>query len=528
MKKQIYFNGDIITMENFPAEALLTESGKISALGGREHIFSLRDEDTELIDLEGRTLMPSFIDSHSHIVSCASTISLISLRETSSFSEISDRIKNFIELKKPAPGQWVTGFGYDNNFLEEKSHPTRRFLDKLCPDNPLLITHASGHMGAANSYALKLMGITSETPDPEGGKIGREPGSLEPDGYLEETAFTRLTSVIPAPTPEIMCRQLQEAQDMYLGFGITTVQEGLTGQSEWDLLKAMSNKAQLKTDIVCYIDLNKSKSILYSNKDFLKYRNHLRIGGYKIFLDGSPQGKTAWLTKPYEESGDYKGYPIYSDKSAEAFVTDAVSENIQLLAHCNGDAAADQFIEACFAAAAKYPELPGLRPVMIHAQLVRKDQLEKMKDINMISSFFPAHIYYWGDVHLKNLGFERGSNISPVKSAIDNGIIYTFHQDTPVLPPDMLETIWCVVNRETKKGTKIGQSQCISVYEALKGITINAAYQYFEEDKKGSLRPGKLADMVILSDNPLKTDPSKLRNIQITETIKDGKTLFKI
>ncbi|MEG1932556.1 MAG: amidohydrolase, partial [Pygmaiobacter sp.] len=385
--------------------------------------------------------------------------------------------------------------------------------------------HASGHMGVCNSAALAALDISAASPDPEGGKIGRMPGSCEPSGYLEETAFTMIGSKIPQPTTEQLLGQLERAQDIYLSYGIATAQDGLTRTQEWALLRAAAEQKKLKLDIVSYIDLNLCKELAQDNPYFKTYRDHLKLGGYKIFLDGSPQGRTAWITEDYlGQAGDH-GYPIYDTTRVKDFMVQALTEDTQILVHCNGDAAAQQLLDAYRDAMAKTGK-SGIRPVMIHAQLLRRDQLALLPPLGMIASFFVAHTRYWGDVHLENLGKERADYISPVQSAIQHGVRYTFHQDTPVLPPDMLDTVQCAVERKTKGGQLLAQSECVSVYDALKAVTINAAYQYFEEYTKGSIAVGKVADFVILDQDPLHTPLESLRNIRVLNTIKHGVVVY--
>ena len=208
-------------------------------------------------------------------------------------------------------------------------------------------------------------------------------------------------------------------------------------------------------------------------------------------------------------------------------ISNALEDHAQLLAHCNGDAAAEQYVKQFTRVMENHSYIDSYRPVMIHAQLVREEELRKMKRISMIPSFFVAHTYYWGDIHLANLGKERASRISPVKDAIRTGLTYTFHQDTPVLFPDVMKTISCAVNRITKNGVELSKDQSISVMEALKAVTIYAAYQYHEENSKGSIEKGKKANFVILEKNPLEVELSELENIQVVETIVDGVTIFK-
>ena len=256
-----------------------------------------------------------------------------------------------------------------------------------------------------------------------------------------------------------------------------------------------------------------------------KYYKNMKFLGYKIFLDGSPQLRTAWMKTPYnviqENEEKYYGINTMSDKEVREAVNQAKNDNMQILAHCNGDKAAEQYINAI-----KNIDLKNERSVMIHAQLLDTDQLEDVKKCHIIPSFFVAHTYYWGDTHIKNFGIKRASKISPLKSAINKNIIFTLHQDSPVIEPNMFETIWCAVNRKTKSNVILGKKEQISVLDAVKAVTINAAYQYFEEDKKGSIKEGKIANLIIVDKNPLKIEKDKIREIKILETIKEGQTLY--
>lgn len=528
--EKIYYNGNILTLEDdIDAEAILIKDGLISKVGKYDDVLTNRSENCKLINLEGKTLMPSFIDAHSHISAFASTLGLVPLTNAESFDDLVSKLKAFKDKQNLKPGEWIIGFGYDQNNFKEKSIPTKKLLDCVTTENPILITHVSGHMGVLSSSALEAVNITSDSKDPEGGKIGRVSNTDEPNGYLEETAFMHITRMIPKASLDSILNQIVQAQDIYLSYGITTAQEGIINDNEMNLLKLAVSDNKLKIDVIGYVDIKNSKNLVEENKDFVKdYINHFKIGGFKLFLDGSPQGKTAWLTKPYETSGDgYRGYPIYQDSEAQELIKASLDANMQLLTHCNGDAAADQLVNSFSNILKNSNYKIDLRPVMIHAQTIRYDQIDKMKSIGIIPSYFVAHTYYWGDVHLLNLGKERAERISPVKTTIDKDVIYTFHQDTPVIMPNMLETIWCAVNRITKSGVTIGEEEKITPYEALKAVTINAAYQYFEEDKKGSIKEGKNADLIILDKNPLTIEPMEIRNIKILETIKNGKTLWK-
>lgn len=273
-----------------------------------------------------------------------------------------------------------------------------------------------------------------------------------------------------------------------------------------------------------YLDYFSSKEVIMENLEYKKkYHQRLKIGGYKMILDGSPQAKTAWITKPYEGEYEYLGHPTHTNEEVQKVVADSLQENITII---NTLLMEMQQQTNYYMPLKKEKNTKEARPVMIHAQMVREDQLEQMKQIGMIPSFFIAHTYYWAEVHKQNLG-KRAYRISPAKTAQKKGLIFTFHQDTPVLPPNMLETIWCAVNRKTKQENELGKEEQIDVYTALKAITIYCAYQYFEEQTKGTIEEGKLADFVILDKNPLTIEKENIKQIQVLQTRKEGKVVYQ-
>lgn len=522
--KTLYYGGTILPMDGTgQVESLLVENGIIQAGGNLEKLEPLA-KSAQRVDLEGRTLLPAFVDGHSHITALAQTLGLAQLSGCKSLDEIGQRLRAFRKQWSIPPGEWVIGFGYDQNDLKEGRHPTAADLDAFLPDCPVMVTHTSGHMGTVNSLGLKALCVHESTPDPEGGKIGRLPDG-SPNGYLEEAAFTNMGSRIPRD-PEASLKNLKRAEEVYFSQGITTIHEGLARQPEWDLLETAASRGLLRGDVAAYVDIKDSAGLLEEHREYLRqYRNRLKLAGYKLFLDGSPQGRTAWMEEPYQNGEkDYRGYPVYQDQQVLEFLEKAQRENIQIATHCNGDAAAAQLLRCYQTAYEKYGN--HIRPIMVHAQLLRPDQVSKLRELHMIASFFVAHVYHWGDVHLENFGAERASQISPAKTALENGVVFDFHQDSPVIPPNMLETIWCAVCRHTKSGKTLGENQRITPEEALRAITYNAAYALFEERDKGTLSPGKRADMVILDRDPLSCPAEELKNLHILETIKDGETVY--
>lgn len=405
-------------------------------------------------------------------------------------------------------------------------------MDQVSKELPIFILHISGHLACVNSAALELAKISQTTPDPGGGKIGRVANTLEPSGYLEEAGMLLAQAAVMGKIKPRAFDVFKKMQDVYIQHGVTTVQEGAATKQGIQWLKIAAALGLLRVDVVAYPLMSEgARDILKKNrKRNGRYVRRLKIGGYKLILDGSPQGRSAWLTQPYlRGEPDDCGYPWLPNPQVEQYAEMAIEDGQQLLAHCNGDAASEQFLDAYEKALSltRDESKRRLRPVMIHCQTVRDDQLDRMAEAEMIASIFVGHVYYWGDVHMKNLGEARGERISPARNALDRGIKVNFHQDTPVTKPNMLHTIWCAVNRLSRAGKEIGTAQKISVYEALRAVTIDAAYQYFEEETKGSIAVGKRADLVILDDNPLAVEPMRIKDIKVLETIKDGKVLYR-
>ncbi len=525
--KRIYYNADVLTMdEALPsAEAVIVEEGRIIFVGSNKAALQ-RKEGAELIDLEGKTILPGFIDAHSHFSGVAFSTLSCSLEGAKSLEEIKKRILSFIKERKIPEGGWVVAEGYDHNVLAEKKHPTAEFLDEFAKNYAVALQHKSGHMGVFNALALAKLGVTVDTPCREGGLIGKDENGLT--GYMEEAAYIEYSKAKPMPSFGEIVSGFNEAQKIYASYGITTAQEGLLVKELSDLYVALQNQNILKLDIVGYVNGKEKEILLARFSDCIgKYINRFKIGGIKLLLDGSPQGRTAWMKTPYLGEVDYCGYPAMKDEELLKHVKDAMQSGLQVLAHCNGDAACEQYIRAVSQAQEANGNSTDRRAVMIHAQFLQKEQLSEVKELCIIPSFFVAHVYHWGDVHIQNVGRERAEQICPVKTAIEKEVICTFHQDSPIIMPNMTETLWIATNRRTKEGEALGTDECISVYEAIKAITINAAYQYFEEDKKGSITVGKLADLVVLDRNPTKIKKENLRDISILETIKEGNTIYK-
>ena len=521
MTQTIYYGGPILPMDR-PGylPALLVEDGCIRACDTPDQLFSAAPQ-ARRVDLEGRALLPAFLDPHSHFSACANALLQCSVAQASDFSQLQQCIRDYITANCIPAGNWIMARDLDPDLLAEHQVPDRTVLDQAAPEHPVILQHKSGHVGVLNSLALQRMGIGPDTPDPEGGRIHRQDGV--PTGYLEENAFIGLLERLPPPDPGQLMAAFQKVQNLYASYGIATVQEGMMVPSMIPLYQGLCSQKKLWLDVVGYPALAEAEAIYaaFPGHD-RRYQDHFKLGGYKIFLDGSPQSRTAWTRTPYLGSTDC-GYPVLSDRQVDEAVTTALTHRRQLLAHCNGDGAAEQYLQALERAG----NTEAIRPVMVHAQLIGLDQLPRLKKLGCIPSFFVAHVYHWGDAHIRNLGQERASHISPAADAGKLGLPYTFHQDAPVIPPDMMETVWCAVNRVTRDGADLKDGEAVPVWDALRAVTANSAYQYFEEDTKGTLTPGKRADLVILDQDPLTVPPERLREIRVDETIKDGETVYR-
>ena len=522
--KMIFENGNIITMnEKQPSvEAIYVEDGKIMDMGETMKLVD-RYPDAIIKDLKERTMLPGFIDAHSHFTGVANSLRQCDLSQVTSYDEMVQVMKNFMQEHHIPKGEWIIGANYDHNFMKEKAHPNRHVLDLISEDHPIVISHASSHMGVVNTLGLKAANISENEKDLPSGKYGREKDGRV-NGYMEESVFVEFQKHMPMPSFHEMVKLYKEAQHIYASYGITTVQEGFATLPLFQLLKGASEVNTFYLDVIAYIDVNEKEDVYSLYPEYQNYHHNLRIGGYKTFLDGSPQGKTAWMQEPYAGSDDC-GYPAMSEEALHQAIKKSLQNKHQLLIHCNGDAAASAYVNAYEQEIVNYPHA-DIRPVMIHAQLVKDEELKRMKALHMMPSFFVAHTWYWGDIHFENFGQERASHISPAKSAEDLHLPYTFHNDSPVIAPDVLKSVWCAVNRYTKTMKPIGFDQAISPKEAIAAVTKNAAYQYFEEANKGELAIGKHADFVILDQDPLTIDRLKIDKINVFETWKDGTCIY--
>jgi predicted amidohydrolase YtcJ len=535
--QQLFINGNVLTMdaENRIVEALAVRDDRIEAVGSTEEIMALAREGAEVVDLGGRTLLPGFIDAHGHFPGSGQKVIAADLSSppVGTATTMSDVLAALRQRAETTPaGEWVSGFNYDDTLLAEMRHPTRAELDAVSSSHPVVAMHVSGHMLVANSLALAAVGIDASTPDPEGGVIGRMPGSQEPNGLLEETARLGVMTKLQDIGVMDAYRMMKAAANEYAARGVTTAQSGWVSKKIATGLSLFSKLGVIPQRLILWpAESEFGESLLNGDYNPADYNSdRLQMGAVKLVADGSIQGYTGYLSQPYYTPyhGDatYRGYPsIPRDKLFEQ-VAALHKAAYQIAIHGNGDAAIEDILDAFEAAQAEHP-VADPRMILVHAQMAREDQVARMKALGVTPSFFSAHTWYWGDRHRDIfLGPERAAIISPAKWAQDYGLRFSSHLDTPVTPMLPLQAVWSQVERITYGGDVLGPEQRIGVMDALRAVTIDAAWQVFQEGNRGSLEPGKYADLVVLSGNPL-VDPMDMRELEVEQTVIGGATVYR-
>lgn len=531
----IYSGGPIVTMTGDTpetVEAIAVRDGRIVAVGTSEAVAKAAGRDARRVDLKGRALLPGFIDAHGHVGFVGQNAGMVQLQPppvggVDSIAKLQQAFRDWGATRKLPESVPYVGNGFDDSQLADKRFPTRHDLDAVSATRPLLAIHVSGHLAVLNSAMLKSVGIGAETPDPPGGVIRREADGKTPNGVLEETALFGPLKVLTPAGPDAGVAALVAGERIYAANGITTAQDGRVMPESWSALDEAARRGVLPLDTVALVSFEREWPADVRAKIGKGYEGRLRIGGIKLTLDGSPQGRTAWLHDPVPvppegKGADYRGYPAIDLGLFNAKLADAARNHWQVFVHVNGDEAAQALIDGVRANG-----LAGRRTIAIHNQVVTRAQLGEMKTLDIQPSFFASHTWYWGDWHRDvALGPKRADFISPQATAWTLGLRPTAHNDSPVVEPDIMRLVWSSVNRRTQSGDILGPLERIPVYRALQQVTINAAWQIGEDADKGSLAPGKRADLVVLDTDPLTADPAKLFRIKVVATIKDGKTIY--
>lgn len=533
----IIHGGPILTMESDRpsyVEAVVVSGGRIVYAGAATDALKQKSAGTVIKDLSGKTMLPGFVDAHSHFVNAPVLSRMVNVSPSpvgtgDSVAQIIVALRAWQDKAKVPDGGWIMAWGYDDSMVQG-GRLTKRELDAAFPNHNVMVFHVSLHGAVLNSRALEWAGITRDTPTPEGGIIARGPDGKEPEGLLMETAFLPVFSNLPQPGEEARLELLKPGQMMYAEHGYTLANDGFTHAKDIHFLQKAAAQGRLFIDVVLLPAFSEMDQWLGKPEfPFGQWHDRLKLQGLKITQDGSVQGKTASYLEPLLTGGpqgqkDWRGSTTLPYEDFARLFAAGRKAGLQVFVHANGDGAIQQAIRAAAAAGVKAGD--DSRTIVIHSQMQHPEDIPRYVALGLTPTYFTNHTFFWGDVHRRNLGEVRAAFISPMRSAMDAGLKATNHSDFNVTPLDPLFMLWTSMARTTRSGYVLGPDQRIDAYRGLQALTIHPAWEYREESRRGSIAPGKLADFVVLSANPLETPVDAIRGIAVVETIKEGKTIY--
>lgn len=501
---------------------VLVEDGHILRAGDFA-VLRATHPDARVEDWDGAALLPGFIDGHSHLSAVAWDRLIWDARPSpegccDSLPALVESGREYLRTHTLPQGVWMLGFGCDQTRLGRC--PTREDLDEISGHTPILLTAEDGAWSAGNSEALRLLGYDrpEEAPCP----LSRA-----------QLADPALAARIKGPGRAQKLLAVADAARLYASFGVTTMQDARSTAAEISLLTEAGHQGLIGGEVACYLDPGAALDHLPQQSPARNpYQDRCRMAGVKLLLDGAVHKKTAWLSQPYqtppEGRPEYRGEPLHRDEEVTAFLAGCMQRHWQPVLHADGDAAIDQLLRCWQAARAETGSREELRPVAVHAQTVRRDQLEEMARLGILASFSHDPVYFWGDYHVHSvLGAQRAACLSPLAWALDAGVSFTLHQNAPAAPPHALFSVQNAAVRRTRSGRPLGPEQAVPVQAALEAVTIQAARQLFEEDRKGSITPGKLADFTLLESDPLAVSPDRIADIRVLATVKGGRFIYR-
>ncbi|UCE29078.1 MAG: amidohydrolase [Candidatus Bathyarchaeota archaeon] len=511
-------NANILTMNRSKphAQAIAIKDDRIIGVGTNQEIKPYVRRSTKTIDLKEKTVIPGFIDTHVHLTAFGKLLGQINLRGTGSIKEIQEKLRK--QVQKMPKGQWILGRGWDQDRLKEERYPTRWDLDKVSPDNPVVLTRVCGHLCVANSQALQIASITKETISPPTGQIDKNPETDEPTGILREDAMALIWKMTPEPNEEQLTEACSLACRKAVETGLTSIHWLINTPTEIHIIQNLhrQKKLLLRVYIITPLKLlsHLTKLGLYTGFG----DNRIRIGSIKIFSDGSLGARTAALSQPYHDKPTRKGIMLHSVEELSRLATKAHKANLQLAIHAIGDQAIDAVLTVLEKTVREAPR-KNHRHRIEHASVLNRKLIPRMKRLNVIASIQPHFII--SDFWVANrVGSTRARWVYPFRTLIQNDISVSGGSDCPIEPIDPLLGIWAAVAR------KVCPEERITVDDALRLYTTNAAYASFEESIKGSIEVGKLADFIVLSHDPYEISPDKIRDTKVEMTVIGGRAVF--
>ncbi len=509
------------------AEAVVTEGPRIVYVGSNKEAMKHNIAGAVIIDLQGKLVLPGFIDNHTHFIAGGFYLNGLDLRGAKQITQFISMIEDYAVKY---PGKWITGGDWDHEAWEIKELPDKSWIDRYTPNTPVFVSRFDGHMGLANSYALKLAGITKDTPSPEGGLIVKDPLTGEPTGMLKDNAMNLVFGVIPSSSEEEYLRAAESALAEANRYGVTSVQD-ITYSKDLEIYQRLENENKLTCRIYTRTPVDDYQSLVNKNIRTGSGSDFLRMGSLKGFADGSLGSSTAWFFEPYAQDPGTSGLPndIITDGRLRQWAIDADKNHLQLCIHAIGDKANDYIL-------GMYEEIAKINPQwdrrfrIEHAQHIRFEDIPRFKNAGVIASVQPYHCIDDGVWAERRIGPERIKYTYPFRSFLDQGVRLCFGTDWTVAPINPLLGIYAAVTRRTLDGKNPEgwiPEQKLTVEEAVQCYTINSAYAAFEENIKGSLERGKLADMVVLDKNIFEIKPEEIQNTNVVMTILGGKIIYE-
>jgi len=514
----VLINGHVLTMNSSQpyAEAVAIKKDKIVKVGRKEEISPFIGKKTVIIDLKGKSVIPGLIDAHIHVADFGKILNWVNLTGAKSIREMQDQIRSHSE--RVPKGKWIIGYGWDEANFIEKRYPNRKDLDEASPENPAVLYRRQGRVCVINTKALELAGITAKTIPPQGGEIEKDPQTGEPNGILRENATDLVWKIIPAPTEEEILKTVKMAFQKILEAGITSIHWIVLSPSEIAIIRKLCTKNELPLRVHLIIPATLLKDVEKLNS---VTKGKVKLQGVIIFADGALASRTAALSIPYKDCPETKGTLFYTQKQLKDLIAEIGKNNLQPVIHAMGDQAINMALNAIEEALDETAR-KNLRPRIEQAAVLNIDLIRHMKSLEATASVQPYLIFSEFSVWsaMDGLGSERARWLYPLKTLMTEGVIICGGSDCPMEPLNSFLHIKAAVARQ------FFQEEQITIDEALRMYTVNAAYASFEEDIKGSIEEGKTADLTVLSQNPLKIPPNEIDSIKVEMTIVGGKVAY--
>lgn len=536
----ILFNGKVVTMdeENIRCEAVAIRGDKIYAVGDNEDVLSLKNDNTRLVDLKGKLVLPGFTDSHMHLLGYASSLQKVDLRDAYSIDEVIGKTKKFIKERNIPKGHWVLGTNWNHENFKEKRFLNREDLDKISKEHPISLIRACYHVYSVNSKALEVLGIKGgNIPKVQGGKVEIDNQGI-PTGVLTENAVWLADNAVNEPDLEELKDMIEEAAAKASEQGITTVFSDdfayLPSRDYKKIIKAyreLIDEGRLKVRInqQCRLaDMDILEDFLNEGWHNEKGDKNFKLGPLKLICDGSLGARTAYLSYSYKDKPSTFGMIAYSQDELDELIITAHKEGMQISTHCIGDKAMYMVFDSIEKAQKLYPR-KNARHTIIHAQITDEVLINKFKELDVIANVQPIFLNY--DLHVveERIGKTKAKYTYNWKTMLDNDIHLTFGSDCPIEAFDVLPNVYSAVTRKDLNGYPKGgwlPEQKLSVYEAVYGFTMGGAYASFEENIKGSITPGKFADIVVLEEDIFNVEEEHIKDVKVETTILGGKTVY--